>query len=633
MSSMFESYVRERISQFLSNFDAKTSYDDVRKLGDQYQKSGNAFDLLSIGSFIKQKYSNREIGYRFIWLGYRKFHMRNQMESVEQEFMDKVFPRYCEKQIFPIFFREIFVEAFLTGRFTKCSRLLGLCDEQLLDKFMADNKMFCHRVQQFREIFGEYTAHSEGEANDAISEFIKQYNLGEQRLEFFERIRNSDVIVSPYTNRKLFLIMEMLKHCPEFTTTKLLITVYRRNCRLAYNLLDYLITHNKVEYNLIYFLLKFSTLDSNLLSYFDKVSSSLGLDRDCKIAIGALEMRKKAIVLNRDWLHFDENRTFFFKKTNEQPIHVAIEVSGQIRGSIEDNISNILNIRDNITVGEVDVFLDSWSIGNFFPFKLSDYRIWGKELGAIYKDVCKLSAEQFVSLFPATTQFLEKLNKEKSFALSATNEIFKDFTDVRFEKEEDISFPTVLSHKNSFNQAKMWYKIFQAHRLATAHGYRHGFEYDVSIRIRPDLNISSRDVSEMVSVVSKYKNIVFTHYNNNDGFGDQFLICSKMAMDRIASLWCQLTRKRSFRYIPELHRTYQAESFITQNCALLGLEVVVFRADSYQLGSSQSELLVNTITDDITPFLQLDVANQPNQEGRLFVEKYIENKKNGIIFK
>ena len=310
----------------------------------------------------------------------------------------------------------------------------------------------------------------------------------------------------------------------------------------------------------------------------------------------------------------------FYLGNNFTNKKVVVEMSGQFRGELS---SIMYDFGDSVNA---DLLIDTWDSGVKYSKKMTKLnRVFGKELVKLLPSDLANDIDKFSSFFPQTMLFISKCSNVYHISEDDLNVVCNPCK-VNVESETEFEkycnqFCDGLKIIDSFNQAKMFYKIHSAHKLSNN-------DYDVVIRMRPDVHIKIPNLKDMIEYVYHNQNAVITTYiAHKVGCGDQFFIASNHAMTRIAKLWEYIRDSNDFRYFYGMNNRHYAEQLLGYHCFLEGLNIKLISPLKMNLDNS---LMVNC-EDFSIPFLA-DIANQPNQEGKLFVEKYIEGKKNGVVF-
>lgn len=244
-------------------------------------------------------------------------------------------------------------------------------------------------------------------------------------------------------------------------------------------------------------------------------------------------------------------------KKNLKP-RVAICVSGQIRG-IEKSSKSLIEDLAKKTDGKI--FIDTWKtqIANFPTFTRVQ-RLIGNELWKTLPPEARMP-DGFRRYFPRTTKKLTT-----PITTIVTHEHIKNFipdATVRIEDEkifDKITAETAprLMLRGNFNQAKMFYKIKKCQELLDIDSSDNGIEYDVVIRTRPDLEIKIPNLDEYIEATYKNQNLIYVSYVTAVGYGDQFAIGSKRAMDIYSSIWEKIWTVRNLVTLQTLTHKYQS---------------------------------------------------------------------------
>ena len=316
--------------------------------------------------------------------------------------------------------------------------------------------------------------------------------------------------------------------------------------------------------------------------------------------------------------------------TNSSP-RVAICVSGQLRG-IEKSSKSVLSELTKKTNGHV--FIDTWKTQRSnFPTFTRVQRLIGNELWNILPAEVKMP-DGFRHYFPRTT---------KSLTSPITSTVTSDYvrkylpeSTIRIEDEavfeKQVSDQAAgLTLRGNLNQAKMFYKINKCHELIDRYSSDEGIEFDVVIRTRPDLDISFPAIKEYIEAAHNNPNVIYVSYVTALGYGDQFAIGSKKAMDVYASIWERIWNKKRFKYTecfdPQV-ASFAGESLTANHLLFQGIDVRHIKPEK---SNFTTLLSINAV--DIANDLQADIASSDiKQLLEPFHNKYIEMRAAGIEF-
>ena len=312
-------------------------------------------------------------------------------------------------------------------------------------------------------------------------------------------------------------------------------------------------------------------------------------------------------------------------------IKVALEISGQMRNTIKDlqlNIDSLLSSLNRQDIN-VDIFLSTW--------KSTSLKLRGgvvlqlkRYLGnRVFYSCPEELRRDWIKQFPNTNQFMEE---QDAIFMEYHKEDFSKYIDIEdsciiLDEEKSVIdniLPDSFSimNRTRLNQALMFYKIQSCHRLASLHG-----SYDVVIRMRPDLNICVPNLEECIVKANEKKNLVFVHYLNYLGIGDQFAVLSKQAMDIYADIYQKICSTSKTQYDDILEPNIGGESLLEQHLCLAGCNFCV-------IPSVRGEGLSNlTYSDyfDLSEYLKKDLEQGYSKEKELFVQTYLDIKTNGAM--
>jgi hypothetical protein len=470
------------------------------------------------------------------------------------------------------------------------------------------------------------------------------YSSGIRTPEFFH------LAVSPMKSeldinaRVLFFRIEAEKHCIDSKISELAAKSYLHlgEVEKAFNVVRRAIVKRCYSEQIIYLLTRIMTLlgrplDDLLLAGF------FGMPDYAKVSSF---IRTSAVKMNTNSGRFIESDFLGTGLTHQNSAwssstsstmttrayrkgRVALCLSGQIRG-LDENYKNILNVKNSIN--DCDIFIDTWSKGRLtFPRFTRVQRYLGNDLWALLPDAVKMP-DGFRKLFPGVTNIISnplEININETYLKTY-------FPDAEINIECEYLFEKMidrndkLRHRGSFNQAKMFYKIYNSNELLKkSNKYS---EYDVVIRWRPDLDINIDDLQSYIEDVSSDKNLIYTSYATAVGYGDQFAIGSKEAMDIYSSLWQRITDSGSFSYenvFDENSQIFAGEALLANHLIFNGLSVKVAKPRKNDFTTS---LAINMV--DIEHALIKDLSNNGlHDDMKAFMSHFSACKANNIRFK
>jgi tetratricopeptide (TPR) repeat protein len=231
---------------------------------------------------------------------------------------------------------------------------------------------------------------------------------------------------------------------------------------------------------------------------------------------------------------------------SQQKIRVAVCISGQLRGYK----SAFPSLRKALAPAcDFDVFVHTWERvgGNlgaqstyerFFPpecRKSLPDAVWiAKNFEAMFRHTSKLIlAERFVN----TTEIREFFGAADTVVENET-----DFEE-RWKNEEHLIFNGTL------NQAKMFYKMNACNNSKNIYAKKHNINYDLVIRIRPDMEINYIYFDEILKFCNSNLTIC-SNFIELDNMGDQFGVGRPIAMDIYCSIWKFMVGARTSHYLP-----------------------------------------------------------------------------------
>ncbi|MDD2056366.1 hypothetical protein N5D52_28870 [Pseudomonas sp. GD03860] len=321
-------------------------------------------------------------------------------------------------------------------------------------------------------------------------------------------------------------------------------------------------------------------------------------------------------------------KTPIYKSTHPR---VAICISGQLRGIEKSSKSVISELLDH-TNGHL--FIDTWKTQRSnFPTFTRVQRLIGNELWNLLPVELKMP-DGFRQYLPRTTKKLTS-----PITSSVTSDYVKNYlpsATVRIEDEE--IFEKAVSEqapklrlRGNLNQAKMFYKIKKCHELATNYSSDHEMEFDVVIRTRPDLEISFPNIKEYIESAHSNQNVIYVSYLTAVGYGDQFAIGSKKAMDIYSSIWEKVWSSKQFKYSDSFDQQVSAfagESLMANHLFLHGIDVKFIKPEKSNFTTTLS-INSTDIKDDLADDIEA-CELKPLLEA--FHSKYLEMRKSKIAF-
>lgn len=286
----------------------------------------------------------------------------------------------------------------------------------------------------------------------------------------------------------------------------------------------------------------FSTIEISWLELI--LTGPLGVKPNCvlnlvKENIDSLTNETKSVLLkylvsDRCKYEFDSAQAFLNNTTvlpkkiismyNKETLKVAVLVSGQMRG-YENSVTRLKEI---LAGTKTKFFIHTWENNGVNKKSSNKY-------SRVYPTI-------FSNLLTELVTFTKLEHIEDS--LRKIDEIiFPDALVTETELKESYGPETQIviekDRKMSSNHEKMYYKMFKAHELL-----EESEEFDLYIRIRPDLVIEFNDPFDINNVYNTIKdsNIVFTERGyaySYYGYGidDKFSICNKETMKIYSSVW------------------------------------------------------------------------------------------------
>lgn len=330
-----------------------------------------------------------------------------------------------------------------------------------------------------------------------------------------------------------------------------------------------------------------------------------------------------------------ENKKLIFPKIYRDNVNtnVAICISGQLRG-FTDNASRLQ--KNLVGKNSTTYFIDTWEKASLSNSRFNRVnRFIGNELFNLLPNSIKMPVD-FMHTFPSLTK---ELTKPLTFDIN--NEFIKNLVPgsiTRIENElifeENVMKQNGnLKHRGNFNQAKMYYKISQCNDLMNQYSVEKNINFDVVIRIRPDLDISIDNLDDYIEFAKKNKNIVLISYPTAFGYGDQFAIGSKYAMDIYSSVWKLVSQSSSFKYcesFDDYAEQHVGEALLANHLLYQGIKCVVIKLKKANL---VDPLAINALPN-LSSIIESDLKQSKyKHELKNFLNKYKEFVDNHHIFK
>ena len=272
---------------------------------------------------------------------------------------------------------------------------------------------------------------------------------------------------------------------------------------------------------------------------------------------------------NRAWqgLHAARNiagRRLKFATPSRRRIKIAVCVSGQLRGYAKAFPTWKDTLLQNV---DYDLFVHSWTrvgrsgIGpsrHVFPFE-------GEQFSKTYRELClQIGLDEFKSRYPALLTALADTDRLKEEELSE----FYGTPHIRLDDDEQLPF-SALS-----NQEKMHSKIQSSFEMVLSSGS----EYDLIIRLRPDLPIKylGFDWRELREFCHATPTLLADHAEGvhyaNLMIGDQFAIGAMEPMRVYSTTWTRYPRVAANNLL-QCPKTFVGHVSLAQMCWLHGVDV------------------------------------------------------------
>lgn len=192
---------------------------------------------------------------------------------------------------------------------------------------------------------------------------------------------------------------------------------------------------------------------------------------------------------------------------------VAICISGHLRNIVTTFPSVRKNILDKIE-GEYDIFLSTWN----------EYGFWtiDDNKGVSNHNMKLDNPEQFKDFIPNLRSYeIENLkDKADTFHEKADTILKKNQNNIRWGRKQNI--------------VGMYYKIWRCNELCKKYSEENNIDYDIVLRIRPDLYINNYPLESVCK-----NDILYTHSNDNL-LSDLIFYGSSDTMDKISNIYIDL---------------------------------------------------------------------------------------------
>lgn len=243
-------------------------------------------------------------------------------------------------------------------------------------------------------------------------------------------------------------------------------------------------------------------------------------------------------------------------------LRIAVCVSGQLRGYDKARRTwDRIGLRDH----DCHYFVHTWrNIGRKFPIPQHAQRVLSGNFLDVYRNAfMHLGEEEMRRLYPSLfLLFIDSSNvsiKDVTNAYMTDSVVVEDDNDAEFEKFN--------------NSEKMYYKIKMCHCLSVMSGR----EYDLFIRIRPDLAIGGamRPLESLLEEI-RGQSVIFLdtgpYIHPKVGYvvGDQFAIADRRGMDAYAATFDN-TRFSSEYFLSDFTKGYVPHVNLADSITVSGL--------------------------------------------------------------
>ncbi len=243
-------------------------------------------------------------------------------------------------------------------------------------------------------------------------------------------------------------------------------------------------------------------------------------------------------------------------------LRIAVCVSGQLRGY--ENARRTWN-RIGLDNHDCDYFVHTWqNIGRKFPIPQHAQRVLSGNFLHVYRDAfMHLGEMEMHRLYPSLFLLFS----------DSSNVSIRDVVNTYMTDSVVIEDDNADSFQKFNNFEKMYYKIKMCYSLSIMSGR----EYDLHVRIRPDLAIggSMRSLNSLLEDIKRQSSIFidtgpYIHPKVGYVVGDQFAIADRRGMDAYASTFDN-TRFASEFFLSDFTRDYLPHVNLADSLTVSGL--------------------------------------------------------------
>ncbi len=303
-----------------------------------------------------------------------------------------------------------------------------------------------------------------------------------------------------------------------------------------------------------------------LVSFFDKTN----VDHEVSQAIRS---RRNAVLQKIPSSPPDKKTQPLIK---EKP-KVALCISGQFRVSIDELKQNIQYFTESC---DCDIFIASWDRSHdIIPTDIFSPtwrpKVFARSLPNNFSGrVLTLSSKYFFKKFPSLIQFAKNYTEPEEISIDEIREELSP-QGITISNEERFTNSIIARHNpasvDELNQYKMFFNIKTCNDLKRRYEKKHGFKYDLVVRMRPDSIFSGKFDPE--SYPMNPKNF-YVNYLNVGRMADALGIACSETMDHYAQIWSIISKGVKQVKIPGFRRKLHPHTTIFDHMWLNGYNLV-----------------------------------------------------------
>ncbi|SMF05579.1 hypothetical protein [Desulfovibrio gilichinskyi] len=303
-----------------------------------------------------------------------------------------------------------------------------------------------------------------------------------------------------------------------------------------------------------------------LVAFFNKTSVNHEVSQ-------AIRSRHKAVLQKISSSLSDENTQPLIKKRPR----VALCISGQFRVGLDELKQNIGYFTESC---DCDIFIASW--GKSHDIIPSDIfsptwrpKVFARSLPNIFSGrVLTLSSKYFFKKFPSLIQFAQNYTEPEEISIDEIREELNP-QGVTISNEERFTNSIIARHNpasvDELNQYKMFFNIKTCNDLKRRYEKKHGFKYDLVVRMRPDSIFSGKFDPESYPISPEN---FYVNYLNVGRMADALGIGCSETMDHYAQIWSIISKGVGQVKIPGFRRKLHPHTTIFDHMWLSGYNLV-----------------------------------------------------------